>query len=104
MSVQRLLNDEPNSKGWANLYVNTLTAYNGLTVSGGDLALPPKKKVSLQFQAVNPPEADPIDVVFHELGGQVIAEVERFEHTHSSAVVYHFEPVAGDVAAYDALG
>ena len=34
MSVENLRVDDPTGKGWANLYMNNLTVYNGLTVRG----------------------------------------------------------------------
>ena len=34
MSVENLRVDEPASKGWANLFMNNLTVYNGLKVGG----------------------------------------------------------------------
>ena len=49
MSLNSLLS-ESTDKGWANLYVNTMTAYNGLTVENGAIDIPAETYV-IKFQS-----------------------------------------------------
>ena len=94
MSVYSLTSPDKD-KAWANLYVNTLTAYNGINVEGG-IELPPKKKKTIQFQAISPPDADPVTIDFLEVAGMVVAELSNFQHTHASPVIYNFEAIDAD--------
>ena len=72
-------------KGWANLYVNTLTAYNGLTVSGPTKIGPAEKTIT--FTALFPSDKDPITMMVRNVGGLINAEVESCTHIHASSVL-----------------
>jgi len=94
MSVNSLLSPD-GEKSWANLYVNTLTAYNGLTVSGTTKIGPAEKK-SVEFRALLPTDKDPIELVLRNVGGLVNAEVEGFTHSHGTPVTYFFDTTSTD--------
>ena len=78
MSINALTSKDTD-KGWANLYVNTLTAYNGLTVNGPTKIGPAEKK-TITFTALFPADKDPINLVVRNVGGLINAEVEAFTH------------------------
>jgi hypothetical protein len=96
MSINALTSKDTD-KGWANLYVNTLTTYNGLTVDGPTKLGPVEKKTCV-FNSVFPADHDPIDVVIRNVGGIVCAEVEAFTHNHGTAVTYNYETASHDWA------
>jgi len=88
MSVNSLLSPD-GEKSWANVYVNTLTAYNGLT-SNGATKIGPAARVDIPFVPENPPESSQITVTFREVGGNVTATIPPFAETHGSPELYSF--------------
>ena len=93
MSINALTSKDTD-KGWANLYVNTLTAYNGLTVNGPTKIGPAEKK-TITFTALFPDDRDPITMV-RNVGGIVNAEVESFTHNHESPLSYWYSTASSD--------
>lgn len=88
MSINALTSKDTD-KGWANLYVNTLTAYNGLT-SSGETKLGPAARVDIPFVPENPPESSQMTVTFREVGGNVTATIPPFAETHTGPELYSF--------------
>ena len=80
MSVNALLNDD-SSKGWSNLYVNSLTTYKDLTVKG-DLKLQSAsggpKTYSHRCRVVGATQTFFINVTFLEIGGMVTCIIPAF--------------------------
>jgi len=94
MSINALTSKDTD-KGWANLYVNTLTTYNGLTVDGPTRIGPAEKK-TIQFTSIFPEDKDPITLVVRNVGGLINAEVESFTHNHESPLSYWYSTSSPD--------
>jgi len=94
MSINALTSKDMD-KGWANLYVNTLTAYSGLTVNGPTHIGPVEKK-TIQFTSLLYENRDPINLVVRNVGGLINAEVESFTHNHETPLSYWYMTYSAD--------
>lgn len=71
MSVENLRVDEPNSKGWANLFMNNLTVYNEITAKKVTTEEPHRIIQELTYQFNNGSVVTDVPVEFVNTNGMV---------------------------------
>ena len=104
MSINALLNDD-STKGWSNLYVNSLTTYKDLTVKG-ELKFESASGGSRVFtQTYNKTQAvlvssGVVPIIFLEVGGIVTCCIPEFRFICTQGNLLILEPTSSTPSKY----